>query len=150
MIHDTVTIHVRMDARIFRRFGFFDTLVLRRRWLSPAVFSAIFIVFSVICFCLTDKAQSALLGAVLLAVGLLLPACYFLNFFLQMNDQVRRLGIKKPKPVYTLTLDRSNPEAVILAASSRGSALSRTAATCHSPAARRSGMLVEILPSWLR
>ena len=77
MIHDTVTIHVRMDAKTFRRFGFFDTLVLRRRWLSPAVFSAIFIVFSVICFCLTDKAQSALLGAVLLAVGLLLPACYF-------------------------------------------------------------------------
>ena len=108
MTRDTVTTHVRMDAGIFRRFGFFDTFVLRRRWVSPAVFSGIFVIFAVICFCLREKAQSTLLGGVLLAVGLLLPACYFLSFYLQMNDQVRRLGIKKPKPVYSLVIGRSD------------------------------------------
>ena len=50
MTRDTVTTHVRMDAGIFRRFGFFDTFVLRRRWVSPAVFSGIFVIFAVICF----------------------------------------------------------------------------------------------------
>ena len=107
MNRNTVTTHVCMDAKTFRRFGLFDTFALRRRWISPAVFSAIFIVFAVICFCLRDEAQSALLGGVLLAVGLILPACYFLSFYLQMNDQVKRLGIKKPKPVYTLVMNRS-------------------------------------------
>ncbi len=107
MNRNTVTTHVCMDAKTFRHFGLFDTFALRRRWISPAVFSAIFIVFAVICFCLRDKAQSALLGGVLLAVGLILPACYFLSFYLQMNDQVKRLGIKKPKPVYTLVMNRS-------------------------------------------
>ena len=108
MTRDTVTTHVRMDARTFRRFGFFDIFLLRRRWVSPAVFSGIFVAFAVICFCLRDKAQSALLGGVLLAVGLLLPACYFLSFYLQMNDQIKRLGINKPKPVYTLVIGRSD------------------------------------------
>ena len=85
MQRDSVTIPVSMDAKQFRRFGLFDTFILRRRWLSPAVFSAIFIAFSVLCFSLTDKEQSALLGSVLLAVGIGLPACYFLNFFLQLT-----------------------------------------------------------------
>lgn len=104
MRNDKITVHVSMDARTFRRFGLFDTFVLRRRWLSPAVFSAIFIAFSAICFGLRSRAQSALLGGVLLGVGILLPLCYVLSFFLQMNDQVRKLGLKKPKPVYTLVL----------------------------------------------
>ena len=106
MTRDTVTIHVYMDGRIFRRFGVFNTFRLRRRWRSPALFSIIFIAFAAVCFCLRDAMQSTLLGLVLLAVGLLLPACYFLSYFLQLNDQVRRLGIKTPKPVYTLVLGR--------------------------------------------
>ncbi len=108
MQRDSVTIPVSMDAKQFRRFGLFDTFILRRRWLSPAVFSAIFIAFSVLCFSLTDKEQSALLGSVLLAVGIGLPACYFLNFFLQLNSQVKRLSLQKPKLVYTLNLSKTD------------------------------------------
>lgn len=105
---DSITVHVSMDAKTFRRFGLFDTFILRRRWLSPAVFSAIFIAFSILCFCLKSRAQSGLLGGVLLAVGILLPVCYVLSFFLQMNDQVKKLGLKKPKPVYTLILGKKD------------------------------------------
>ena len=108
MSRDTVTIHVKMDAKTFRRFSLFDVFVLRRRWMSPAVFSAIFIAFSVVCFCMKQKEQASLLGGVLLAVALVLPACYFLNYFLQMNDQVKRLGLKKPRPVYTLIMGKKD------------------------------------------
>lgn len=108
MSPDTVTVHVKMDARTFRRFCLYDVFVLRRRWLSPAVFSAIFTAFATVCFCMKQLEQSALLGGVLLGVALVLPACYFLNFFLQMNDQVRRLGLKEPRPVYSLVMGKKD------------------------------------------
>ena len=38
-----ITVHVRLDAKTFRRFSRFDMLRLRRRWVRPTVFAAILI-----------------------------------------------------------------------------------------------------------
>ena len=42
-----ITVHVRLDAKTFRRFSRFDMLRLRRRWVRPTVFAAILIAFAV-------------------------------------------------------------------------------------------------------
>lgn len=103
MNRDSITAHVRMDARIFRRFALFDTFFLHRRFVSPCVFAAIFLCFSLIAF-LSGKEQSDLIGSVLLVVGLGMPLAYFAAFLLQVHDQCTRLGLKKPRPVYTLNM----------------------------------------------
>ena len=78
----TITIASKIDPKTFCRFAIFDTLTLRRRWLSPAIFAGIFLFCSLICFSMVNRTQgAALLGAVLLTVGLGVPAVYFGVFF---------------------------------------------------------------------
>ena len=56
--------------------------------------------FSCVCFALRGQAEQAvLLGGTLLAVGLLLPAAYFLNFFLSVRTHVKKLGLTTPQHV---------------------------------------------------
>lgn len=105
-----VTIHVKLDSASFRRFALFDTLVLRRRWVRPALFGSIMCAFAVVCFCLR-KEQSPLLGGLLLTLGLGMPAVYFGVFFSQLREQIKLLGLQKPQPVYTL---RFFPEGVCI------------------------------------
>ena len=100
---NALTAHVRMDSRTFRSFALFDTFIRQRRWKAPALFLLIFLAFSLIAFA-SGKEQSGMLGSLLLAVGLLLPLAYLLSFLLQVHDQCRRLGLKKPRPVYTINL----------------------------------------------
>lgn len=104
MTSKQAVIPVQIGDKTFKRFAWYDTLILRKRWLSPFLFSTIFICFAAVCFALRDNAQSALLGYVLLGVALVLPAVYFLHYALQLRDQVKRMGLKTPKAVYTLTL----------------------------------------------
>ena len=99
-----ITVHVRLDAKTFRRFSRFDMLRLRRRWVRPTVFAAILIAFAVVAL-LTGRAQAGLIAAVLLAVGLGLPLVYFGNFFSQVNMQVMRYNLDPPRAVYTVRLD---------------------------------------------
>ena len=42
------TIPVKLDAKTFRRFSFFDTLKLRKRWVRPVIFALILIAFAVV------------------------------------------------------------------------------------------------------
>ncbi|MBE5798964.1 MAG: hypothetical protein E7321_03320 [Clostridiales bacterium] len=98
---ETLTAHVRINARIFRRFALFDTFRLKRRWISPAVFSVIFLVFSFACMA-SGKDQAQLIGTVLQFVGIGLPLCYVLAFLVQVHDQCKRLGLKVLRPAYTL------------------------------------------------
>lgn len=102
------TVHVQLNAKSFRRFTLFDTFFLKKKWVSPCVFSLIFLFFSALCFFFIHRDQSALLGTVLLIVGLGLPAAYFLQFFLQMHDQSKRFNLKKGRPVYTVELDEQH------------------------------------------
>ena len=105
MRKDSISVHVQMDAVTFKRFARFDTFILRRRWVSPAIFAAILVFFSLAAFLLQNRAeQAALIGWLLLIIGLGLPAAYFLHYELQLSSQVRRLNIKKPRPAYFVTL----------------------------------------------
>lgn len=98
------TIHVRLDARTFRRFSRFDALKLRKRWVRPALFALILIAFAVVAL-VSGREQAGLIAAVLLAVGLGLPLVYFGTFFSQVNMQVIRFGLDKPRAVYTVVLN---------------------------------------------
>lgn len=98
-----VTVHVRINTAIFRRFALFDAFRLRRRFLSPAVFCAVFVALSFLCMAVGGE-QGRLIGTILQIIGLGLPVCYVLAFLLQVHDQCRRLGLKTLRPAYTLHL----------------------------------------------
>lgn len=98
-----ITVHVKIDSKLFRRFALFDTFIRQRRYKAPALFMAIFLAFSIVAFA-SGRKQSAMLGSLLLGVGVLLPLAYLLSFLLQVHDQCRRLGLKAPRPAYTLNL----------------------------------------------
>ncbi|MCH5286629.1 MAG: YcxB family protein [Christensenellaceae bacterium] len=100
---DTIIAVSRIDAKTFRRFAYFDTYRLKKRYRAPLGFLALMLVFSLCCiFLAADKPQARMIGVVLLAVGLLLPLAYFLTFELSVRTQTREM--KQPRKVYTLTL----------------------------------------------
>ena len=98
------TIPVKLDAKTFRRFCRFDMLRLRKRWVRPVVFALILIVFAFVAL-LSKKQEAGMIAAVLLAVGLGLPLVYFGTFLSQVNLQVARFKLDKPRRVYTVTLN---------------------------------------------
>ena len=104
------TIPVRLDAKTFRRFSYFDTLKLRKRWVRPVVFALILIAFAAVAL-ISRKPQSGMIAAVLLAVGLGLPLVYFGTFLSQVNLQVARFKLDKPRRVYTVTLNNDGVQA---------------------------------------
>ena len=106
MVVNALTAHVRLDAKIFRRFALFDTFIRQRRWKAPALFMAIFLAFSTVAL-LSGKAQSVMIGMLLFGIGVFLPFAYLLSFLLQVHDQSKRLGLKTPRPVYTLNLNET-------------------------------------------
>ena len=98
------TIPVRLDAKTFRRFSRFDALKLRKRWVRPVVFALILTAFALVAL-LSGKAQAGMIAAVLLVVGIGLPLVYFGFFFSQVNVQVARYGLDRPRAVYTVVLN---------------------------------------------
>ena len=108
-----ITIASKIDPKTFYRFAAFDTLSLRKRWISPAVFAGIFLVCALICFSMYPKADKAeLLGSVLLIVGLGVPAVYFGTFFHSLKLQSRTLKLQKASVSYTVTLTAEGIQAV--------------------------------------
>src|SRR5699024_10480516 len=103
MQREIITIHVKMDRQTFRRFALFDTFRLKKRWCKPALFCAILLVFAAVAF-VAGREQSALIGSVLLLVGLGLPAVYVGTYLSQLNAQAKKLRLDPPRPVYTLRL----------------------------------------------
>ena len=105
---DSMTVHVKLDAAIFRRFAMFDTFRRQRRWVSPAVFSGIMSFFSAIAFTrIGISEQAMLIGCVLLGVGFVLPIVYYFNFFYSLQEQINQMGLLRPKFVYTLDINQS-------------------------------------------
>lgn len=103
--HEVFTVAVKLDAKLFRRFALFDTFRRQRRWVSPALFAGIMLAFSLICYMLRGRnEQAVLLGTVLLGAGLLLPAAYFLSFFLSVRASIKNLGLAQARHTYTVTL----------------------------------------------
>lgn len=104
MHNQTVTIHVQVNDKIFRRFALYDTFRLRRRMNGPLMFASLFFIFGVICFVLRDKPQAGMLGIVLMAIGLILPGIYVWTFLRQVKGECRKMHLDRMRPVYTLTL----------------------------------------------
>ncbi len=96
------TVEVRLEREAFREFAVFDGLLRRRRWLRPAAFALFFCALAVTAFLRTGVEGARLLGGVLLAVGLGLPAVY-LGFFFR-SVAVRAAAIDPRETVYTLAL----------------------------------------------
>jgi len=102
-VEKQIRIPVRLDEKTFKRFARFDMLILRKKWIRPVVFALILIAFAFVAL-LTRKAQSGMIAAVLLAVGLGLPVVYFGTFLSQVNMQALRQKLKPARNVYTVTL----------------------------------------------
>ena len=94
---------VSVDEKTFRRFAYFDAFRLKKRYRAPLAFALMLAAFSAACvFALRGRPQAALLGGVLLAVGVLLPAAWFLSFALSVREKARQF--RRPKKAYALTL----------------------------------------------
>jgi len=100
MAAKTIDIPVKLDAAAFQQFALFDTFRLRKRWLNPALFAGIMLVFACVCF----FSGGALLGGVLLAVGLFLPLSYIGFFLSDVKKKSRMMGLDTPRNVYMVQL----------------------------------------------
>lgn len=102
MAEKEIVIPVKLDAKTFKRFGWFNIFVLRKQWVRPAIFAAILAAFAVVAL-LSGKSESLLIAIVLLAVGLGLPLVYGGTFLAQLNKQAEAQRL--PRRVYTVRLD---------------------------------------------
>ena len=71
-------------------------------WRSPATFSGILGTCGIVCFLMRHVDGAAMLGTVLLLVGIGMPVFYLLSFAASLFLQIRKQ--KLPRMVYTLTL----------------------------------------------
>lgn len=124
MLPDIITISSRIDTKLFTDFAFFDTLIRQKRLRAPALFSGIFLIFSLICFAMNGRAEQAvLLGGVLLAIAILLPAVYFGMFFLSVRQEAKKLKLDRPHLSYTVNLSDAPDGITINAAGNKGGTL---------------------------
>lgn len=95
-------IEVILTAGEFLRFTMFDTFRRKKMWRSPATFSGILGTCGIVCFLMRHVDGAAMLGTVLLLVGIGMPVFYLLSFAASLFLQIRKQ--KFPRLVYTLTL----------------------------------------------
>lgn len=113
-IPSTLTISTRIDSHMFFRFAVFDVFTHQKRWKRPALFSVIMLAFACVCFLMAGKREHAvLLGAVLAGIALVLPAVYFGTYFYSVRQQAKRLGLKTPHYVYTVSL-QDRPDGITI------------------------------------
>lgn len=114
MEQKTLLIQSRITPEVFREFALFDTMYRQKRYRRPVLFAAILAVFACICFTQQGRNdQAILLGAVLLAVGLGLPAAYILFFLYSVHKKSKQLNLKNAPAAYTVKL---SPELVVVTA----------------------------------
>ena len=99
-------IDVILSEALFRRFTMFDILKRRKMWRSPVTFASILGGCACICFIMHHVDGAVLLGSVLLAVGLGMPAVYFSTFFSSLRKEIKNQKLKTPRQVYTLELTK--------------------------------------------
>ena len=107
-MQENITVHTYMDAVTFKNFASFDAFRMKKRWVSPAIYTGILLAASVVCFCL-NMSGSLFMGSVLLILGLGLPAVWYGTFLSQLGAQIKQLKLDKARPVYTL---RMGPEEI--------------------------------------
>lgn len=105
MAEKNILVPVRLDSAGFEAFAKFDIFYRRGTLRRIGLFTGTLAAFACICFAFGNgENQGALLGWVLLAVALVLPAVYLLNFFADVRKKARQLGLTKPTLVYTVSL----------------------------------------------
>ncbi len=97
-------IDVILSESLFRRFTMFDILKRRKMWRSPVIFASILSGCACVCYIMHHVDGAILLGSVLLAVGLGMPAVYFSTFFSSLRKEIKNQNLKTPRQVYTLEL----------------------------------------------
>lgn len=96
MSETLISLTVQMDEQVFRRFAFFDSLLLSRKWLTLAAFFAAMLILALV----NLFTGAALLFWILLGIGLLTPAAFLVQFAQSVRAQALRFRLDKPKPVY--------------------------------------------------
>lgn len=105
MAQKNILIPVRLDSAAFQDFALFDTFLRRGTLWRICLFSGPLAIAACVCFAFGNaRNQGAMLGGVLLAVGLALPAVYLLNFFREIKQKGSQLGLDQPRLVYTVRL----------------------------------------------
>lgn len=106
--NQTVCIPAKLDADDFLRFAIFDTFRLKKRWKAPLAFALIMSAFAAACFALRGRReQAALLGTVLLCIGLILPLVWLLFYPFSVRREARGRGLSKSVSQYETRLDAS-------------------------------------------
>jgi len=98
MSNESVTVNVVMNDKIFYKFSKFESFRRRKAYLTPLIFATILTVSAIIFLFM----GGALPGAVLLFVGLGLPAYRISRILRAINAQIRILDLRNPKTVYSL------------------------------------------------
>ena len=98
-----IVVSVKLDEKTYKRFVRFDTFVLRKKWIRPAVFSLVLIAAALIVL-FTRKEQSGIIAAILLAAGIALPLVCIGTFLLRVNRQAARVRLKPDQLLYTVTM----------------------------------------------
>lgn len=106
-------IDVYLTEALFRRFTMFDILKRRKMWRSPVTFASILGGCACVCFIMHHVDGAVLLGSVLLAVGLGMPAVYFSTFFSSLHKEIKNQQLKSPRLVYTLELE-DKPDGIFI------------------------------------
>ena len=100
-----LTMTGNIDGTVFRNFAFFDSFVRKKGWRNPVIFACIMTAFAAVCFAARKThEQAAMLGGVLLAIGLLLPAVWFALFYVSVSKQVKINGLSATKAQYYVLL----------------------------------------------
>ena len=103
---EAITVHVKMDEKIYKRFSYFDAFTLRKKWRSPVIFAAIMLVSGIVAF-LVARQESVLIGTALLLVGLGLPVIWFASYISSVRLKAVQLQLEKPRPVYTVSVGKA-------------------------------------------
>lgn len=114
MERNTLLIQSRITPEVFREFALFDTMYRQKRYRRPLLFAVIMAVFACVCFTRQGhNDQAVLIGAVLLIVGLGLPAAYILTFLWSVRKRAKQIPPVDAPAAYTVEL---SPEGVVVAA----------------------------------
>lgn len=104
MKEGALIVPARITPQVFRRFALFDTFYLQKRWKLPLIFALIMSALAGLCLAFRERKEgAALLGGVLLLVGLGLPLAYFLSYWLSLRQQLSRMV--PDRIAYTLRLE---------------------------------------------
>lgn len=89
----------------FLHFALFDTFRVKKRWKTPVLFACMMSAFALVCFTLLrEREQAALLGGVLLGIGLILPTVWFLLYLSSVKREAKKLGLSRSRAAYFLIL----------------------------------------------